>query len=200
MMRRLGRGAFFAKVALMKTLFRTLALSIALLMSLGLVACADTAVDETDATETYTFTGIEYEVAALEGTVHVPDGYGAPQPAGENKALIAASDGSDVEIAITVNDKIYDDVNYTDIKKGEAELYALNAALGFGAADFDIVEGNGQRFFTFTSKEGADNVFHYATIIDGHMVYVSMDTGEEPITEEQQADLESIAMSIQSAL
>ena len=184
----------------MKKLSRALALAIALLLSLGLVACADTTADQPEAPETYTYVGTEYEIAALEGTVHIPDGYNAPEAVSANEVLITPSTTDGREITITVNDKIYDDVNYAEIKKGDAELYALNAVLGYGAADFDIVEGNGHRFFIFASKDASGNLFHYATIIDGHMVYVSMNTGDEPISEELQADLENIAMSIQSNL
>ena len=177
-------------------------LAIALVLSLGLVGCADifAAADPSfaDGAETYSFTGPGYEIPALKGTVHLPDGYTVSELADGPDALIVSSDGT--EITIRVNDKLYDDANYAEIKKGEAELYALNAVLGFGVADFDIVEGNGQRFFTFATQHDGVNVFYYATIIDGHMVYISMDTGDEPISDELKADLEYIAMSIQSGL
>lgn len=188
----------------MKKFSCLLMLGIALIMSLGLVGCADIFAGEdgssAEAPDAYTFTGPEYEIPALKGTIHLPDGYSVFESTDGFDALILPSDGSDVKVTIKVNDKIYDDANYAEIKIGEAQLYALNAVLGFGVADYDIIEGNGQRFFTFASKQDGDNVFTYATILDGHMVYVSMNTGDEPISEELQADLDYIAMSIQSEL
>ena len=184
----------------MKKLPCLIAAGITLVLSLSLVACANIAINETDDAETYTYVGTEYEIDALKGTVHVPDGYGVSESANANEALIIPSGADSPTITIKVNDKIYDDVNFAEIKKGEAELYALNAVLGNGVADYDIVEGNGHRFFTFASKQDGSNVFSYATILDGHMVYVSANTGDEPISEELKADLESIAMSIQSEL
>ena len=189
----------------MKKISCLLVLGIALVLSLGLVACADifNGGDDTSANdaEEYIYVGTEYEIPALKGTIHVPDSYTLAESPDGSDALIIPSDGSDGgTITIKVNDKIYDDVYFAEIKKGEAELYALNAVLGNGVADYDFVEGNGHRFFTFASKQNGDNVFTYATILDGHMVYTSMNTGDEAISEDLKADLESIAMSIQSEL
>ena len=217
----------------MKKLTRAIPLAISLLIMFSLLGCAQIAQEGSEpaneAHDSYAYVGAEYEIPALEGSVHVPDGYivlaseadvtdeaceslsADPEQlradvtarAAQGEALIVAkgtpyADGRN--ITIKVNEPIYDGIDYAEIKRGEAELYALNAALGFSAADYDIVEGNGNRFFAFASKQDGDNVFTYGTILGGHMVYLSMNTGDEAATEAQKANLEAIAFSIQSGL
>ena len=217
----------------MKKLTRLMPLAIAFFIAFSLLGCAQIAQEGSGSANeeryAYAYVGTEYEIPALEGSVHVPDGYfifvseadvtdeaceslsADPEQlradvaacAAQGEALIVAAgtpyaDGR--SITIKVNEPIYDGIDYAEIKRGEAELYALNAALGFSAADFDIVEGNGNRFFVFASKQDGDNVFTYGTILGGHMVYLSMNTGDEAATEAQKADLEAIAFSIQSGL
>ena len=104
-----------------------------LLLAFGLAACVDTAANDADTPEAYTYVGTEYDIPALEGTVHIPDGYNAPESVSANEVLITPTEADGPTITIKVNDKIYDDVNLAEAKKGEAELYALNAVLGFGA-------------------------------------------------------------------
>lgn len=182
----------------MKTPSRFLLLATAILLSLALSACAGTVPDSngsgSEVAQTRVLAGTEYEIPALKGSVTVPDGYVL-----QDEATIVSADGA-ATIAIKVNDKLYDDVDYAEIKRGEAELYALNAVLGFSASDFDIIEGDGQRFFAFASRQDGTNVFTYGTILDGHMVYVSANTGDAEITDAQRAALESIAFSIRSEL
>ena len=186
----------------MSILSRSLLFVAAILMSLALPACAGTAPDSnasgSEVVQTRVLAGTDQEIPALEGSVTVPDGYVLQ----DESTIVPADDpaGESFKITIKVNDKLYDDVNYAQIKRGEAELYALNAVLGFSASDYDIVEDGGQRFFCFASRQDGANVFTYATILDGHMVYVSANTGDAEISDAQRAALESIAFSIRSEL
>ena len=184
----------------MKTIKRLLVLGMALLLSFGLVACAGAAADEPADTETATFSGPEHEIPAIGATFHVPEGYSVSETEDANETLVVSPDADGPEITIQVNEQLYDDVNLSDISYAEAQLYALNAALGFGVADFDVIEEGGRRVFVMYVDRPSEHECRYGTIVDGHMVYVYANTGDEPITEAQRADLESIAMSIRSAL
>ena len=171
--------------------------------------------------------GVEYDIASLNGSIRVPKGYylfgeGVSftdqmcQDIGvtpdnmrsglsllQGQTLIVPSNepySDSFHIYIKVKEKKYDDITLSELSLSEFEQLASMVVESFGVSDYEMVEGNGLRFFVFTANLGFGDVCRYATILNGHMVYVYAQAGNKPLTETQKKDLEHIALSIQHAL
>lgn len=103
---------------------------------------------------------------------------------------------SSLHYYIKVKDKSYEDITMSDLSDAECSAAASIVVSSFGVNDYEIVERNGLCFFAFNADQGLGNVCRYATIIDGHMIYVYSNTAPDGATEEQKAVLEKIAFSI----
>ena len=104
---------------------------------------------------------------------------------------------SSLHYYIKVKEKKYDDITLSNLSDYECSIFASSVVKSFGTNDYEIVERNGLRFFVFNADQGMGNVCRYATVIDGHMIYVYSNTASDGVTEEQKAVLEKIAFSIQ---
>ena len=170
--------------------------------------------------------GTVYKISALKGSISVPDGYflfSEEHPCTnqmcesigitpenmklkistlDGQALIVPSNQSYLNSAkfyVKVKEKKYESITFSRLSKSDADLIASSVVGSFGVKDYKIVEGNGLRFFVFKYNIVGNN-YRYATIINGHMIYVYADTGNNSITTSQISDLESIALSIKSGL
>lgn len=114
----------------------------------------------------------------------------------QGSTVIAPANDPNFSIFLKVKEKKYDDITLSALSDAEYRLFAATVASGFGVNEFDTIEGNGLRFFAFL-YENQGNICRYATVLNGHMVYVYANTGSEPITREQRSVLEYIALSIQ---
>lgn len=99
---------------------------------------------------------------------------------------------SSLHYYIKVKDKKYKDITLSELSDTECSLIVSTVVSSFGVDDYEIVERNGLRFFVFNNG----NVLRYATIINGHMIYVYSNMLSESATEEQKTVLEKIAFSI----
>lgn len=132
-----------------------------------------------------------------------PENMKKAMPLLQGQTLIVPADepyaDTSINIYLKVKDKKYEDVTLASLSYSEYRLLASAVVSSFGVKDFDTIEGNGLRFFAF-SYENQGNICRYATILNGHMIYVYANTGSSPISEEQRGVLEYIALSIQHAL
>lgn len=169
----------------------------------------------------------EYSVKALNGSIRVPNRYyvfGEDQDFTEQMCEDIGVQFENMKTAMTllhgqtlivpadvpyencskffvrVKDKEYDDITLSELSMPEYNYIASLIVSSFGVKDYDTVEKNGLRFFVFTANQGLGDVLRYATILNGHMVYVYCEYGENTISEQQRADLEYIAVSIQHNL
>lgn len=167
--------------------------------------------------------GIEIELKKINGTAVVPEEFyviGEDYPITEQmcsdigvesdnlregitmlqgQTLIVPNNepySSSLHYYVNVKDKKYEDITLSELSETECSLIASTVVNGFGVEDYEIVERNGLRFFVFNADLGLGNVCRYATIIDGHMIYVYSNTAPEGATEEQRTVLEKIAFSI----
>lgn len=101
---------------------------------------------------------------------------------------------------LKVKDKKYNDITLSELSLSDYNLLASTIVSSFNVNHYDTVTGNGLRFFVFNANQGLGNVCRYATILNGHMIYVYVNTGDNLITNEQQTLLESIALSIRHGL
>lgn len=101
---------------------------------------------------------------------------------------------------VKVKEKKYQNITLSELSSEEYNMLASAVVNSFHTDTYDTVTGNGLKFFVFNADMGMGNVCRYATILNGHMIYVYLNTGSEAITPEQQAVLESIALSIQHGL
>ncbi len=169
----------------------------------------------------------ELEIPQLNGSILIPENYYAfsadipyteqmcrdigvePQnmEAGisllEGQTLIVPSDipyQDSAKIYIKVKEKKYDDITLSELSQEEYDLLVSTIVRSFKSSKYDTVEGNGLKFFVFSENRGMGNICRYATILNGHMVYVYENTGAISISEEQKAILEFIALSIKHGL
>ena len=98
---------------------------------------------------------------------------------------------------IKVKEKKYEDITLSELSDEEYKLIASSVVSSFGVSDYDTVEGNNLKFFAFSANQGLGNVYRYATILSGHMIYVYIqESKNHSITEKEKKDLEYIALSI----
>ena len=169
----------------------------------------------------------EYQIEDLKGSVRVPNTYyvfGEQIPFTDQmcedigikrenmemvlsllqgQTLIVPNDEEYEEsdhIYIKVKEKKYEDITLSELPQAEFDSLASLIVSGFGVTNYEVVEGNGLRFFVFTANQGLGNVCRFATILNGHMVYVYENLGDKNMTEQQRSDLEAIALSIQYGL
>lgn len=167
------------------------------------------------------------EVSALKGTICIPNDYYVFGDDYEYTDQMCNSIGLDSEkmslkisslqgqtllvpanvqyngnnaIYIKVKDKKYEDITLSDLTQVEFDLLVSTIVKSFGTSEYSVVEGNGLRYFVFSANQGLGNVTRYATILNGHMVYIYWSTGENTITQEQQSILENIALSVKHGL
>lgn len=169
-----------------------------------------------------------YDIPALKGSVSIPNGYYVfaedipftdqmcedigVKPDNmktgigmlQGQTLIVPADEpyetSEPHIYIKVKEKKYDDITLSDLSDSDYELLATTIVSSFGVTDYETVEGNGLRFIVFTANQGLGNVCRYATILNGHMIYIYISTGDSVITDQQRAVLNYIALSIRHGL
>ena len=129
-----------------------------------------------------------------------PENMKAGLSAMDNNALIIPANDPyseiNYKIYLKVKDKKYENITLSELSKTDYETLASTIVSSFKVADYETVEGNGLRYFVFKYDRGTGNTCRYATILNGHMVYVYAVTGDTPITQEQQSVLEYIALSI----
>ncbi len=170
---------------------------------------------------------IRYDVSILKGSIMVPDtfnvyGEGIPytdemclsqgmDPANTRQALsildnqimiiLADEQYKDItfKIYIRVKEKEYGDITLAQLDQENFDFMADGVTQSFGVDEYEMVEGNGLKFFAF-ENDLTENECRYATIIDGHMVYVFAQTGDKKLTDNQRKILEKIALSIKSDL
>lgn len=171
--------------------------------------------------------GYEYRISKLNGTVRIPDGYYAvdeehelsdsacaevgidpaalaeAMPLLEGQTLVFPSDeqySDSMHIYIKVKDRAYNDITLAELDQDAYELLVSMVISGFGTNSYETVEGNGLRYFVFTENQGMGNFCRYATVLNGHMIYIYANTGDRTITAKQRAVLESIALSVRHGL
>lgn len=169
----------------------------------------------------------EYSIERLNGSIRVPNGYhvfgedqnfteqmcedigvrienmenAIPMLQGQTLIVPAGEPYADsVHFYLKVKEKKYDDITLSKLSISEYNMLASTIVSSFGVHDYDTVEENGLRFFVFTANQGLGDVLRYATILNGHMIYVYANIGENTLSEQQRSDLEYIAFSIQHAL
>ena len=136
---------------------------------------------------------INVSTANMERALHLLQGQTLIVPAGEPYA-------DSVHFFLKVKEKAYDDITLSELSMSEYNMIASAIVGSFGVHDYDTVEGNGLRFFVFSYNQGLGDILRYATIINGHMIYVYAQIGENTLSEQQRSDLEYIALSIRHAL
>lgn len=172
------------------------------------------------------FESTRYSITALNGSISVPNNYNiyaldvpytdemcysqGIDPEGlrlalslmDNNALIIPADEQyssvSQKIYLKVKEKKYQDITLSELSKTEYELLASTIVSSFKAEQYETVEGNGLRFFVFKYNQGLGYTCRYATILNGHMIYVYSTTGDTSISPEQQNVLEYIALSIKA--
>jgi hypothetical protein len=103
-------------------------------------------------------------------------------------------------IYLKVKDKKYDDITLAELSDADFKLFAGTVVLGFGVSDYETVEGNGLRFFVFNADQGMGNVLRFATVLNGHMIYLYVNTGKENPDEELVEMMTDMALSIEHDL
>lgn len=167
--------------------------------------------------------GTEIELEKINGTAVVPDGFyviGEDYPITEQMCSDIGVEFDKMQTAISmlqgqilivpcnepysssshyyikVKDKKYEDITLSELSESECSLIVSAVVDSFGAVGYEIEERNGLRFFVFTADQGYGNVLRYATIIDGHMIYIYSNTLQDGAEEEIRSTLEKIAFSI----
>ena len=103
-------------------------------------------------------------------------------------------------IYLKVKGKSYDNITLSELTEAEYQLIAQTVVASFGVLKYETVEGSGLRFFVFNADQGMGNVCRFATILNGHMIYLYTNTGKEEISEEQLALMTDMALSIEHDL
>jgi len=169
----------------------------------------------------------EYAIGSLNGSIRVPNGYyvfgedvafteqmckdigvsienmRSAMPMLQGQTLIVPSDepySESVHFYLRVKEKRYDDITLSDLSLEDYHAVASTVVASFGVDHYETVEGNGLRFFVFQYNQGLGNIVRYATILNGHMLYVYAQVGDHTLSEQQRSDLEDIALSIQHEL
>ncbi len=193
----------------------------------NLVSEPATEPSEEPASEPIPESGTRVDIPRLKGSICVPDGYYAlgedlpytdemlsrinvrkqnfeeGLPLLQGQTLIVPADepyADSLHYYLKVKDKKYDDITLSELSLSDYDLIATTVVSSFKVDHYETVTGNGLRFFVFNANQGLGNVCRYATILNGHMIYVYVNTGDDVITKEQQALLESIALSIRHGL
>ena len=189
----------------------------------GETAQQETAAEAPEAEEA----GQRIEIKALDGSICIPDGYYAfsedlpyteemlrdinvapanfeaamPLLQGQTIIVPAGEPFSDsLTIYLKVKDKKYDDITLAELSDADFKLFAGTVVLGFGVSDYETVEGNGLRFFVFNADQGMGNVLRFATVLNGHMIYLYVNTGKENPDEELVEMMTDMALSIKHDL
>lgn len=171
--------------------------------------------------------GERIEIKALDGSICIPDGYYAfsedlpfteemlrdigverenfeaamPLLMGQTIIVPAGEPFSEsLTIYLKVKDKKYGDITLAELSEADYEFFAGTVVLGFGVSDYETVEGSGLRFFVFNADQGLGNVCRFATVLNGHMIYLYVNTGEEMPDEELMALMTDMALSIEHDL
>ncbi len=105
-----------------------------------------------------------------------------------------------MKIFIKVKEKKYGDITLSELSPDEYELTAATIVSSFGEDDYETVEENGLKYFVFHTDATVENQCRFATILNGHMVYIYAATGNNEITEQQYTVLKNIATNIEYGL
>lgn len=121
----------------------------------------------------------------------------------QNDTLIVPSDepySDSIQIVLRVKDKKYEGITLSELSDEDFTALAASIVYSFGVSDYEIAEGPGLKYIVFTYNNGLGNDYRFATILNGHMIYVYANTGSEQISDELKADIEYIALHINHGL
>ena len=179
------------------------------------------------ASESIQEAGSRVEIASLKGSICVPDGYYAlsedlpytdemlksisinkqnleevlPLLQGQTIIVPAGKPYADsLHYYIKVKEKKYENITLSNLSQSDYDFVASSVVSSFNVDQYETVTGNGLRFFVFNYNVGLGNTYRYATILNGHMIYIYVNTGDKTITKDQKNVLESIALSIHHGL